>query len=510
MTYRKQPLERNPRDPRSGNDFRGPRDARPAGGGRPNPAPAPAPATIVKSGVPHGATESGWLPDCVYTGEKFETGLAFFADAVGRITRFSREPADLAQARRLEGQAALPGLVDAHSHAFHRVLRGRTEMRSAETQAAVQQKAIARLTDEAVFDTARIVFMEMLLAGVTCVGEFHYLHHQPDGTPWPDANHLSREVLRAAHDVGIRIALLKVAYVRGNFQGDAAAAPARSRSASADAFVRETEALRGLVEKEFAADEAWLGVAPYSLGAVPLEQFKTIANYARTQRMRLHTHASTHAAENSACVAEYGRTPIALLAEHGVVDKRFTAVDAIHLSDDEVKLLGAARASVCVCPLTAQNLGLGLAPVEKLLAAGAGVALGSDTHVQIDVLKEARLLEYQLRTVRQQRAALSADSATALFHAATVTGARSLGATSGALEVGRPADFFTVNLFDPSIVGADPESLLANIVFALERRAVRDVWVGARQRIANGRHAQHGPIVGRFVEAQKRLWAPAT
>src|SRR4029434_5695896 len=109
------------------------------------------------------------------------------------------------------------------------------------------------------------------------------------------------------------------------------------------------------------------------------------------------------------------------------------------------------------------------------------------TNLQIDLLKDARLLEYHLRVLREQRTGLAADGPTALFHAATVTGARSLGATSGALEVGRPADFFTVNLYDPSIAGADPETLLANILFSMERRAIRDVWVGARQRISNGR-----------------------
>ncbi len=465
-------------------------------------APVPAPL-VVKSGVPHGARESGWLPDCVYTGEKFETGLAFFADTQGRITRFSREPADLASARRLEGQAALPGLVNAHSHAFQRIFRGRTEQPGREAP----ERALARLSAEEVFDTARMAFMEMLLAGITCVGEFHYLHQQTDGTPWPDVNHLSREIVRAAHDVGIRIVLLRIAYARGDFRGDAAAAPSRFRTAAAETFVRETDVLRLALEKEFPADEVALGIGIHSLAHVPLDQVKLIAGYARTQRLRFQAHVSTTEAENAACVAEFGRTPVALLAEHGVVDKRFTAVDAVHLTDEEVKLLGTARATVCACPLSAQTLGLGVAPVEKLLAAGAGVALGTDRQVQIDLLKEARLLEYHLRVARHKPSAISADPATSLFHAATVTGARSLGATSGALEVGRPADFFTVNLFDPSIAGADAGSLLANMVFALERRAIRDVWVGARQRITNGRHVAHGPIVGRFVDAQRRLWA---
>lgn len=458
---------------------------------------------VVKSGVPHGATESGWLPDFVYTGEKFESGLAFFADVHGRITRFSREPADLAAARRLDGQAVLPGLVNTHSRSFLRIARGRCERAGPEGV----NRAIARMTDEDVFDTARIAFMEMLLSGITCVGEFHYLHHAPDGAPWPDVNHLAREVVRAAHDVGIRIVLLRVAYARGDFRGDAGTVPVRFRTGSGEAFARDTESLRLALEKEFPADEVALGVGIHSLAHVPLDAVKTIATYARAQRLRFQARVSAGAAENAACVTEYGRTPVALLAEHGLVDKRFTAVGAQALADDEVKILGTARAMVCACPLSDQAEGRPSAPFDALLASGAGVALGTDGHRQIDLLKEARLLEYHLRMTRAVRGAATAQAATALFHAATVTGARSLGATSGALEVGRPADFFTVALYDPSIAGADAETLLTNVVFALERRAIRDVWVGARQRISGGRHLAHGPIVGRFVDAQKRIWA---
>jgi formimidoylglutamate deiminase len=437
--------------------------------------------------VPHGAREGGWLPDLVYTGEKFEAGLAFFADANGRIVRFSREPADLAAARRLEGQAALPGLVNAHSQSWQRVLRGRTETRGA----AALDHALARLGDEEAFDAARMVFLEMLLAGVTCVGEFHVLRHRPDGTAWPDASHLAREVVRAAHEVGVRIALLHVA-------GEAAA-PVRFRGAGAEAFVRETETLRLALEKDFPADEAWLGAGVRALGALPPDELKVIGAYARAQRMRLHAPV--------AAPAGAGRTPLAQLAELGFLDKRFTAVDAPALGDDDIKLLGAARALVAVCPGDALAAGAGVAPGEKLLAAGAGVALGTGAHTQVDLLKEARLLEYHLRGGRGRRGALGADAATALFHAATVAGARSLGATGGALEVGRPADFFTVSLHDPSVVGADAASLLATVVFGLERRAIRDVWIGGRQRITAGRHALHGPIVGRFADGQKKLWA---
>jgi formimidoylglutamate deiminase len=472
----------------------------------------PPPAAVAAPPSVHAGTgETGWLPDCVYTGEKFETGLAFFADAQGKITRFSREEADLGMARRLPGQAALPGLVNAHSHAFHRVLRGRTEQRArsdgASPWTAGVNRAAARLSGEDVFDTARMVFLEMLLSGVTCVGEFHYLHHQPDGAAWPDVNLLAREVIRAAHEVGLRIALLNVAWLRDGAKDTPS--PARFRFANAEEFLRHTEALRLALVGNYPDDEVWLGVSPYSLSAVTLDQFKAIANYAHSKRMRLHAHVSLRPEDNAACVSEHGRTPVTLLAEQGLIDKRFTAIDANQITADEARLLGTARAVVCSCPGSEQNLALGPAPIDQLLAAGAGVALGTDSQFQVDLLKEARSLEYQLRAARGQRSVVGADPAPALFHAATVGGARSLGATTGAIEVGRPADFFTVNLFDPAIAGSDPESLMANIVFALERRAIRDVWVGARQRLANGRHQAHGAIVGRFVEVQRRLWTGA-
>jgi formimidoylglutamate deiminase len=472
---------------------------------RPKPASAaPVPAPAAKPAGPAPARELGWLPDCIYTGEKFEAGLAFFADALGRISRFSSEPADLAIARRLAGQAALPGLVNGHSHAWHRAIRGRAESRSrtAGEPLGSWHEALARaaggLSAEEIFDTARMAFLEMLASGITCVGEFHELHHQPDGTPWPEPNFLAQEFLRAAHDVGIRIALFQVASAQGG--------PPRTLTVSADQFVRDAEALRIYIGKNFPADEAWLGVATSGVGAVPPDYLKAVATYAHTQKLRLHVPVSERPADNEACLAAHGRTPVALLAERGLIDKRFTAVNAIHLGDDDVKHLGAARAAVCACPTSARNLGLGLPPVEKLLAAGAIVALGSDTQVQIDLLEDARLLEYDLRTRRGQRSVLAAEVAAPLFQAATFAGARSLGATGGALEVGRPADFFTVNLYDPSIAGAEPGALLNNLVFSLERRAIREVWIGGRQLVVNGRHPHQGPIVGRFIDSQRRLW----
>jgi len=409
------------------------------------------------------ASEIGWLPDCVYTGDTFESGLAFFADGLGRIARFSREPVDLAAARRLSGQAALPGLVNAHSHAFHRILRGRVARRartpgaaSAWGEAAV--RAAGRLSGEDVYDTARLAFLEMVLAGITCVGEFH-----------PPSLHAS-EVLRAAHDVGIRIALLQAA------------------GAEAGRFLTEAETLRQALGGTYAEDAVWLGVGIGNVQAISADGLKAIAAYAHSQRMRLHAQVGE-------------RTPLApvvALAELGVLGKRFTAVHAGELSDPEIALLGSAKATVCACPESERAWGESPAPLERLAAAGAALCLGTDRLVRADLLADARSLPL---------AAFPPAPAAGLFRAASVTGARSLGAPGGSLEVGRPADFFTVNLFDPSMAGADEAALLEHVLFSLERRAIRDVWIGARQRTANGRHPEQGAIVGRFVDLQKRFWA---
>jgi len=449
------------------------------------------PAAPAKPAAAPPSSETGWLPDCVYTGGKFESGIAFFADAIGRITRFSREPADLTAARRLTGQAALPGLVNGHSRSIERVIRGRAGRRHRAAQDTspawreMRDQAVVRLSGEDIYDTARMSFMEMILSGITCAGEFHYLHNPPDGASWPDPNFLACEILRAAHDTGIRIALFKAAAAR--------ACPARFLTPKPERFIAEADALAQFVSRNYHVDEAWVGIAPHSLGAVPLDYLKAVAAFAHDKRMRFHLPVSELPSDNEACLAENGRTPVSLLSKLGLLDKRFTAIHAVHLTDDEVQLLGAARATVCACPTSERSRGSGAAPVEKFLAAGAAVSLGTDSQTQINLLEDARLL--------------ATEPAAALLNAATVAGARSLGGPGGALEVGRPADFFTVNLYDPSIAGAEPDALLDNAIFSLERRAIRDVWIGARQIISNGRHPLQGPIVGRFTDLQRRLWA---
>lgn len=453
-------------------------------------------AVAANAGAASRPRETGWLPDCVFTGDKFESGLGFFADELGRITRFSREAADLAAARRLAGQAALPGLVDTHSQSWQRVLRGQAALHWRPGPSPLTQ-ALDRLTAADLYDAARMAFMEMMLSGITCVGEFHTLHRQPDGAPWPEPNLASHEILRAARDTGLRLALFPAAATRTGFRPAPEPGHARLLTPGPDGYIGDVEALRDFVARNYPGETAWIGVAAHSLNALPLDHLKAIATFAHAQRLRLQVPLSGQPADNEASVAEYGRTPVALLAEHGLLDKRLTAIHAAELTDDEARLLGAARATVCACPTAARRRGARAVPAARLHAAGAALSLGTGSEAQINLLEEARLLA---------GGAPALEAAGPLFHAATAAGARSLGAPNGALEVGRPADFFTVALYDPSIAGAEPETLLDSIVFSLERRAIRDVWIGARQCVANGRHPYQGAIVSRFVELQRRLW----
>lgn len=433
---------------------------------------------------------TGWLPDLIYTGGAFEAGLALMVDAGGFITRLSREPEDVSLAHRLPGRAMLPGLVNVHSHAFQRVIRGRTEHRTSAardtfwTWREAMYHAANVLTPEGLYRSARMAFLEMMRSGITAVGEFHYVHQDL---------HVARAMLQAAKEVGLRIRLLRTAYMRSGWNKEPNPGQARFLTPDVDGFLAGTDTLM--------AEGARVGVAPHSVRAVPIGQIKAIADYARARDLPLHMHVSEQPAEVEACLGEYGRRPVELLGDHGILDGRFTAVHAIHITEEEAKML--ARSTVCACPTSERNLGDGAVPAGRLLAAGARLCFGSDSNIQIDLLEDARELEYHLRMNQLERAVIETRR---LFQCATESGANSLMLPSGALEPGRAADFFTVDLNDLSIAGANPGSLLAHLVFSLEKTAIREVCVAGEAVVRDGRHALEEEIVREFREVQKTLW----
>jgi formimidoylglutamate deiminase len=480
----------------------------------------------------------------MYREQGFESGQALVCDSAGEIVRIIPTN-QLTNEKRvnLPRRALLPALVNGHSHAFQRVLRGRTEYRTtAETPGhdassadsfwtwrELMYSAATRLTPEDIYDASRMAFLEMALHGITAVGEFHYLHQAPDGVPYDDPNLLAKEVIRAAGDVGLRIALLRVAYARAGYQTEANPRQARFIEADPDVYLKNLAALAGCVRSPSvsegdagevalphgrASDTAWAGVAPHSVRAVPLDYLRSVVAYANQNRMQVHMHVAEQPAEVSACVAEYGRTPFALLETEDLLSERFTAVHAIHVTPKAIASFAGSGALVCACPTTERNLGDGVVPVNEYLKHNVPVCLGTDSHAQIDLLEDARELEYHLRLQQLERAVLqttagvqSQDAIAAyLFTCATTQGARSIGAPNGSLEIGRPADFFTVDLDDPSIAGASAANLLSSIVFASNRAAVREVFTGGKPIVSEGQHLLQEEIIERFNDLQKRLW----
>jgi len=371
--------------------------------------------------------------------------------------------------------------------------------------------AASRLDPQQVYDVARMAFLEMVLAGTTTVGEFHYLHHAPDGRPYDDPNLLSKQVIAAAESVGIRIVLLRTAYLRSGFE--LPLDPGQSRFfESSKAFLENMAALVSDGAKY--GDAVHFGVAPHSIRAVPLKELHEIAEWTRAHKLPLHMHVAEQVAENAACVREYGATPVAVLAKERILGADFTAVHGVHVTAEEIAMLAAAEATICSCPTTERNLGDGFVRADDILTAGIRVALGSDSQAQIDPLEDARELEYHLRLQQQKRAILDQVGGKSLgmqlFECATVHGARSLAVPAGELRAGAFADFFTVDLNDASIAGNSIEDLLPILVFSLNRSAIRDVVVNGRIILRDQRHVQQEEIVARYRELHEKVWADST
>jgi formimidoylglutamate deiminase len=457
----------------------------------------------------------------IYTGGRFERGLALVCDEGGRISDLTREIDDAQRLVRLEGRAMLPGLVNAHSHAFQRVLRGRTERRTRArdsfwTWREMMYSAATRLTPDDIYDASRMAFLEMALGGITAVGEFHYIHHAPDGQPYAESNLMAKGVIRAARAVGLRIALLRVAYARSGYRKELAPGQARFIEADPEEYLRQLSQLDQELRRADAS-RAWSGIALHSVRALPFDYLRRVAQFTHgaSAEFPVHMHVAEQPAEIAACMAEHGRSPVMLLEDLGLLNERLTAIHAIHMTPEEALLMVQSRAGACVCPTTERNLGDGIFPHGKLfLDEGGTLSLGTDSHAQIDLLEDARELELHMRLQNLERAMLAPEGedghsalAARLFACASASGAESIGARGGGkLEIGCPADFFTVALDDPSIAGAGADDLLASIVFSLSRTAIREVFIGGQPVIEDGRHQAQREIVSRFDALQKRLW----
>ncbi len=412
-----------------------------------------------------------FLPDLLFAQGRTHEGAGLLVDESGLVGAIVRpEEAAGASTVRMAGKALLPGLANGHSHTFQRLFRSRAEGRVSGgdtfwTWREQMYRAAGFVSPEDAYDVARATFLEMLSAGITAVGEFHYLHNDRDGRPYADANTMALAVIRAAESVGIRICLLRSAYLRAGFQREPHAGQRRFYESS-EAYLRNLEALIGAVAEW---EGVTVGAAPHSIRAVPLPVMSEIAEFARSLGLPLHLHISEQTAENEACVAEYGVTPVRLTARHEVLGGRTTLVHAIHLTQEEFALVAESGSTICSCPTTERNLGDGVFPADVAAQLEIPVCFGTDSEAQIDILEDARQNEYHLRLMKRERGILDnihdEEIGHRLIRAATGTGYRALGLNGGSLAKGEPADFFTFDLNDMAVLGTDAGSLATQAIF---------------------------------------------
>lgn len=418
-------------------------------------------------------------------------------DRIARLSTPGRRPE---RAVPLPG-LTLPGLVNAHSHAFHRALRGHVQAGEGTfwSWREIMYRVAGRLDPDNYRALATAVYAEMALAGVTAAGEFHYVHHQPGGRPYARPIAMAEALAEAASTAGIRLTLLDTCYLAGGFGADGHvpldARQLRFGDADAAAWIERADLTRRLLT----GPRLRVGAAVHSVRAVPADALGQVAGWARRHAAPLHAHVSEQPAENEDCCRVYGRSPVEQLAEHGALGEAFTAIHATHLAPDDIRLLADSGSAVCFCPTTERDLADGIGPAAELDRAGIPVNLGSDSHAIIDLLEEARGLELDERLRSGRRGAFGAA---ALIGAATTAGARALGwPEAGRLERGALADFVTLGLDGVRTAGWRPETLLETAVYAAGAADVRTVVVGGRPVVQEGRHLTVPDAAARLSES---------
>jgi formiminoglutamate deiminase len=420
--------------------------------------------------------ELAWLPG----GDAAQAGVLLELDGDRVAAVRAGVTAPPGDAERLAG-LTLPGLANAHSHAFQRALRGRTQAGPGSFWTWREQmfRLVAALDPDCVGALARATFAEMALAGATLVGEFHYLHHGPGGTPYASPNAIGEAIVAAAADAGVRLTLLDACYLHGGIGREPDEVQRRFRDDGAEAWAARVDALGE-------SPAARVGAAVHSVRAVDPRSAGTVAAWAAARDRPLHAHVSEQPAENEACVAAYGRTPVALLSDAGAICERSTAVHATHVTADDVRLLGDARATVCLCPTTERDLADGIGPARRLREAGARLAVGSDSQAVIDLLEEARAIELDERLASGER---GGHRPAALLGAATAGGYASLGwPDGGRLEAGALADLTVLGLDGVRLAGTTAQHAVDAAVFAATAADVRHVMVGGRWVVRDGAH----------------------
>ena len=433
-------------------------------------------------------TPSGWRADA-----------GFDTDASGRLR---------AAAPSTSAHWAVPGAPNLHSHAFQRAMAGLAERQtnpedSFWTWRETMYRFASRMTPDSVHAVAAQLYAEMLEAGYTTVCEFHYLHHAPDGRPYADPAAMSHALVAAAQDTGIRLTLLPVLYMSGGFDGRALSERQRRFGHDVDAFLR----LLGTLRSE-ENDMLRIGCAFHSLRAVSSDAMHTVLA-ALPADAPIHIHIAEQIGEVQDCIALRGARPVEWLLANAEVDRRWTLVHATHLTPDEVQGIATSGATVAICTTTEGNLGDGLFPLRDYLDAGGAWGVGSDSHISVSPVEELRWLEYGQRlTTRHRNIAVQPDSSSVgetLLRGTLASGTNATGHAVGALREGACADWITLDSDAPQFAGMHTDDVIDRWIFSGNRNLVREVHVGGRRVVADGRHHARDAIAVRYRDTVKTL-----
>lgn len=449
----------------------------------------------------HARLAEGWARD-----------VAIEIDDAGRIASLARDAPRDPGAERVEG-FVVPGMPNLHSHAFQRAMAGLAERRTDRTDSfwtwrELMYRFAAAIAPEHMHDLAAWVYVEMLKAGYTSVAEFHYVHHDCDGRPFPDPGEMSHRVIAAARAAGIAITHLPVLYRYSGFGGKAPL-PAQAR------FIHSTDAYIGLLEalhsRHRGDPDVRIGLAFHSLRAVDAGAIRdALAAIDRIDPTApIHIHIAEQRKEVVDCISWSGQRPVEWLFAHARPDARWCLVHATHLDDDESRAIAASGAIAGVCPTTEANLGDGIFPASEYLARGGLFGVGSDSHVEVSAAAELRMMEYGQRLSLGRRSVLAMDEQASpgerLYAAAAAGGAQALGIDAGRIAQGARADLVVLDPEHPVMWNKQPGQVLDAWIFAGDATCVRDVMVGGVWRIRDRRHAREEEIARRYRLAQAAL-----
>ena len=409
------------------------------------------------------------------------------------------------------GQWVLPGMPNLHSHAFQRAMAGLAERRSKTDDSfwswrETMYAFAAAINPDQLKAIATQLYVEMLKAGYTQVCEFHYLHHQPDGTPYAQPETMSLALIEAAREAGIGLTLLPVLYISGGFDGRALTARQRRFGHSVEGYLRLLETLR-----THEGEDVQIGIALHSLRAVPEQALTEVLASPLAKTGPIHIHIAEQIGEVQDCLATRGARPVEWLFDHAQVDQRWCLVHATHLTDVETAQLARSGAVAGLCPTTEANLGDGLFPLAQFLDAGGTLGIGSDSHISISPVEELRWLEYGQRLLSRHRniaARKQGDSVgETLWRAALAGGAQASGVEVGELRVGARGDLMVLDDSSPLLAARDVRSLIDSFLFSGNTPLVRDVMVGGRWQVRNFRHRDEERIAARYHTAVSALAA---